>query len=119
MFKKIHETGFPWGPCRKQASDCFSKVSAVWLTFVSMLRGFPGGSFGKESACGIGNLGLIFGSGRPLQEEMATHSSALAWRIPSMEEPGGLQPVGSQRDGHDRVTDTSLSLFHVQLLKMA
>ena len=34
-------------------------------------------------------------------EEMATHSSILAWKIPWMEEPGGLQSMGSQRVGHD------------------
>ena len=44
--------------------------------------GFPGGSDGKESACDAGNLGLIPGSGRFLEEGMATHSSILAWRIP-------------------------------------
>ena len=32
---------------------------------------------------------------------MATHSSTLAWKIPWMEEPGGLQSIGSQRVGHD------------------
>ena len=37
----------------------------------------------------------------PLEKEMATHSSILAWRIPWMEEPGGLQSVGSQRVRHD------------------
>ena len=37
----------------------------------------------------------------PLEKEMATHSSTLAWRIPWTEEPGGLQSVGSQRVGHD------------------
>ena len=36
-----------------------------------------------------------------LEEEMATRSSILAWRIPWTEEPGGLQSVGSQRVGHD------------------
>ena len=36
-----------------------------------------------------------------LEKEMATHSSVLAWRIPGMEEPGGLLSVGSQRVGHD------------------
>ena len=36
-----------------------------------------------------------------LEEEMATHSSVLAWRIPGTEEPGGLQSMGSQRVGHD------------------
>jgi len=37
----------------------------------------------------------------PLEREMATHSSILAWRISWMEEPGGLQSMGSQRVGHD------------------
>ena len=34
----------------------------------------------------------------PLEKEMATHSSILAWRIPWMEEPGGLQSTGSQKE---------------------
>ena len=37
----------------------------------------------------------------PLEKEMATHSSILAWKIPWTEEPGGLQSMGSQRVGHD------------------
>ena len=37
----------------------------------------------------------------PLEKKMAIHSSILAWRIPWMEEPGGLQSTGSQRVGHD------------------
>ena len=41
----------------------------------------------------------------PLQKGMATHSSNLAWRIPWTEEPGGLQSMGSQRVGHDLVTE--------------
>ena len=36
-----------------------------------------------------------------LEKEIATHSSILAWKIPRMEEPGGLQSMGSQRVGHD------------------
>ena len=37
----------------------------------------------------------------PLEKEMATHSSILAWRIPWTEEPGRLQSTGSHRVGHD------------------
>ena len=37
----------------------------------------------------------------PLEKEMATHSSTLAWKIPQMEEPGRLQSMGSLRVGHD------------------
>ena len=51
-----------------------------------------------------GDLGLILGQKDPLEEEMATHSSILAWEIPWTEEPGGLQSMGSQRVGHNLVT---------------
>ena len=43
----------------------------------------------------------------PLEKEMATHSSILTWKIPWTEEPGGLQSTGSQRGGHDLVTNGS------------
>ena len=42
----------------------------------------------------------------PLEKGMAIQPSILAWRIPWTEEPGGLQSMGSQRVGHDRVTNT-------------
>ena len=65
--------------------------------------GFPGGSDGKESAGNAGDPGSIPGTGRAPGEEkeMATHFSILPWKIPWMEEPGGLQSMGSQRVGHD------------------
>ena len=44
---------------------------------------------------------LTLGQEDPLEKEMATHSSILAWKIPWMKEPGGLQSMGSQRVGHD------------------
>ena len=47
----------------------------------------------------------------PLEKEMATHSSILAWRMPWMEEPGGLQSTGLQGVGHDWVPSRSLSLL--------
>ena len=50
----------------------------------------------------------FLGGNDPLEEEMATHSSILAWRIPWTEKPGGLQSMGSQRVGHDWATNTSL-----------
>ena len=43
-------------------------------------------------------------------KEMATRSSILAWRIPSTEEPGGLQSMGLQRVGHDSGTNTFIYL---------
>ena len=57
--------------------------------------GFPGSSDSNE-----GNLRSIPVLEDPLEEGKATHSSLLAWRIPWMEEPGGLQSMGSQRVGH-------------------
>ena len=66
-----------------------------------------GGSEVKASASNTGDLGSIPGLGKsmgwedPLEKEMSTHSSILAWRIPWTEEPGGLQSMGSQRVGHD------------------
>ena len=47
---------------------------------------------------------LSLGQEDPLEEEMTTHSSILAWEISWTEEPGGLQTMGSQRVGHDLVT---------------
>ena len=66
-----------------------------------VVSNFPGGSDGKASAYNAGDLGSIPGSSIPLEKEMATHSSIIAWKIPWMEEPGRLQSMGSQRVGHD------------------
>ena len=49
----------------------------------------------------------------PLEKEMATHSSTLAWKIPWTEKPGRLQSMASQRVGHDWATSPSLS-FSIQ-----
>ena len=48
----------------------------------------------------------------PLEEEMAAHSSILAWRIPRTEEPGGLQLTGLQRVGRDRAAECVRALTH-------
>ena len=55
---------------------------------------------GKESDHNAGDLDSILGQEDPVEKGMATHSSILAWRIPWVEEPGGLQSMGSQRVGH-------------------
>ena len=67
------------------------------------VKGFPHCSVSKESACSAGDLGAVPGSEDPLGNEMAPHSSILAWRIRWSEKPGGLQSVGSQV-GHDLAT---------------
>ena len=56
--------------------------------------GFSGDSAVKSLPANAGDVGSIPGSGRSLEKEMATHSSILAWRIPWMEKPGGLQSTG-------------------------
>ena len=54
----------------------------------------------------------FLGQEDPLEKEMATHSSSLAWRLPWREEPGRLQSMGSQRVGRDWTTSVSnISLF--------
>ena len=62
--------------------------------------GFPVGSAVENPPDDAGDAGLIPGWGRSLKEEMAAHSSTLAWRIPWTGEPGGLQSMGFQRVGH-------------------
>ena len=55
----------------------------------------------KESTCNAGDQGLIHGSGRPLEKEMATHSSVLAWSISWTEGPGVPQAIVLQRVGQN------------------
>ena len=84
----------------------FVCVSVRWL-FVHVL----GLYWASQAALVVKNLpanagdireaGLDPGSGISQEEEMVTHSSILAWRIPWTEEPGGLQSMGSNRVGHD------------------
>ena len=59
-------------------AQMLKRLPALWETWVQ--------SLGQED---------------PLEKEMATHSSILAWRIPWKEEPGVLQSTGLQRVGHD------------------
>ena len=56
--------------------------------------------WGREELDTLRNFTFIFHF-HALEEEMATHSSVLAWRIPGTEEPGGLLSMGSHRVGHD------------------
>ena len=77
-------------------------------------QGLLGGSNGKVSACNAGDPGSILGWEDPLEKEMATHSSTLAWKSPWTEDPGRLQYMGSQRVGHD--WETSLHFWSQQNL---
>ena len=78
----------------------FRLQRTIWCILIYTM-----GSAGKESACSAGDtgdMGLIpWIRNISPEEEMATHSSIRAWRIPWTEEPGSLQSLGSQRVGHD------------------
>ena len=63
--------------------------------------GFPGGSVVKNLLAKPETWVQSLGWEDSLEEEMATYSSTLAWRIPLTEEPGGLQSMGVRRAGHN------------------
>ena len=69
-----------------------------------MYVGFPGGSVVKNLPAMQEMQVRPLDREDPLEKEMASHSSILAWEIPWTEESGGLQSMGSQRVRHDLVT---------------
>ena len=87
-----------------------NKYPSVWM---DLYTGFPSDSVVKNPPVMQETHVQFLGQEDPLEKEMATHSSILAWRIPWTEEPGGLHFIGSsQRVRHDWATNTfTLSLF--------
>ena len=81
-------------------SDMVNRASLVahWVKHLPTIQETRVRSLGRED---------------PLEKEMATHSSTLAWKIPWSEKPGRLQSMGSQRVGHDWAT--SLHFFIVNI----
>ena len=61
------------------------------------MMSFPGGSVVKNPPANAGDAAPSLGWEDPLEKEMATDSSILAWEVPWTEEPGGLQSMGLQR----------------------
>ena len=61
-----------------------------------VLLGFPSGSLVKNSPAILETWVQTLGQEDPLDEDMATHTSILAWRTPWTEKPGGQQNMGSQ-----------------------
>ena len=74
----------------------------IWIVLWAWeIDDFPCSSVSKESDCSAGDRVRFLGQEDPLEKEMATHSSILAWRIPWTEEPSMLQSLRLQRAGHD------------------
>ena len=71
---------------------------------ISQIMVFPGGLMVTNLPANAGDTGSILGSGISLEEEMAIHSTILAWEISWTEEPSRLQSMGLQRVGHDLET---------------
>ena len=91
---EFHELYSPWGHKESDTTEWLS----LWPSLVAKMVKHPPvmqetwvQSLGRED---------------PLEKEMATHSIILAWRIPWMGEPGGLQSMGLQRVGHNWATNT-------------
>ena len=85
-------------------SGSFYSTFSNWL-FLTYRKDFdfgvlPGGSVVKNPPAKQEMQVWSLGQEDPLEKEMATHSSSLAWRIPRTKEPGWLQSMGSQRVGH-------------------
>ena len=98
------------GYYREQSSLCYTVGScclSVLDLAMCMCEGFPSGSVVKN-LCASEEIQetWVWSLGRedPLEEEMATHSSIHAWKMPWTEEPGGLQSMGSQRVEHTKHT---------------
>ena len=79
--------------CRKRSGNTRASLVAQRLKCLSGMRETWVRSLGQED---------------PLEKEMATHSSTLAWRIPWREEPGRLQSMGWQRVGHNWATSLTV-----------
>ena len=101
----------------EQVKSCKVSDFIAWKLYLSTIfflstifKSFLGGSDSKESACKAGDPIWSLCLEDTLEKGMATYSSILAWRIPWTEEPGGLEPMGSQRVGHDWATTTTTIL---------
>ena len=101
----------------KQSQTRLKQLSSSSSSSSMPMLGFPGSSDGKEPACNAGDVGSMPRLKDPLEEGMATYSRILAGRIPWTEESGGLQSMGSQRVGHDWVTEHTHTHTHMPVLE--
>ena len=75
--------------------------SLFYFKLIKVTKGFPGGSDGKESACNVGDLGSIPGSGRSPVEGNGSPPVFLPGKPHGQRSLVGYSPWGSQRVGHD------------------
>ena len=83
----------------------FSFIFSLYYSFCFI--GFSGRTSGKEPPANAGDIrdvSSIPESGRPMEEEMATHSSILAWRIPWTKEPNKVQSKGHKESDTTETT---------------
>ena len=88
-------------------TECQNLYISVWMSWLSLVAQM------------VNNLPAMWetqvwslGQEDPLEKGMANHASILVWRIPWVEEPGGLQSTGSQRVGHNWVTEHTRTSLH-------
>ena len=114
----LFSTGFFFFFFFSSNQNCFFQVACVFQVTESIKHGaFPGGSVVKESICNAGEVGQSLGLwARSPGEEMATHSSILAWRTPLTKELHRLLSMGPQRVGHDLVTKPPPLMYFFVLL---
>ena len=100
--------------------SAFSHFSDYIYSLTKIFLGFPGVSSGKQSVCQCRRFRQetwvrSSGQGDPLEEEMATHSSILVWKIPWTEEHGGLQFLELPRTRHNlAIEHTHTEFFYSQ-----
>ena len=99
MYKSIHLLY----TCNTTLYIKYSSKSSlpIYIIVCDLDQELPWWISGKEPTCQEGEPGPILGSRMSMEKATAAHASALAWRIPQTEEPGGLQPTGSLRVRHD------------------
>ena len=88
----LHPWDFP-GKSARVGCHCLLQIFRLAV----LKDGLPWWLSGKESSANSEDVGLRPRSGNPLEKEMATHYSILAWEILWTKEPGGLQSMGSQK----------------------
>ena len=90
-----------WLPQYPGISSCARKYGTSLSAGSPQLSGLTRDSAVKIRPANAGDFSSILGQEDPLEEEITTHSSILAWKIPWTEEPGGLQSMESQRVRHN------------------